>query len=108
MDNKVHTFTGENAIKELMMLAQGTPVKVRLSESLPWKQTIFMNIISSSTYPGGTANNPGDSVITLFDGSGVTGAFQLSFKFIMNRGIKFKFNDNNPEEVTKLLQMLQR
>ena len=103
MDNKVHVFTGKNAIKALTEIPVGTPVKIKTKASSDWTQAILMQVNNTAPVVGGIANYRDDNNAKFYDGT----AFQFTFRFIMQGDIQFKFNDNDPTVVTALLRRLQ-
>jgi hypothetical protein len=103
MDNKVHVFTGKNAVKALTELPAGTPVMIKASAHSDWRQAILMQVNNTAPVIGGIANYRDDNKAKFYDGT----LFEFSFRFIMNGTIKFKFNDNNPIAVNNLIRSLQ-
>lgn len=79
-------------IGQLNKLMIGTPLKIRLN-SFIWKQCIL--------------SGKEGSVYYFFDGSGITGEFALSERFINDKSnnVQINLDDNNPIEVTKLLDI---
>lgn len=99
--NNKHELYCQDAINILNNTAEGVPLKVKMNDYLEWKQCIFIG----SRYD----NNRKDNIFRFFDGSGVTGTFDFSQKYISNNDkIKFKFNDNDPTETAFLLNYIKK
>lgn len=92
---------GDELVKLLKNTANGIPLKLKLSDTLDWKQVIYMGEEFDSDRKQNT--------FRFFDGSGVSGIFTLSERFILNnKAIKAKFNDNEPGETAFLINYLQK
>ena len=89
---------GDEAVNKLIHMEIGTPLKVKTGYS-DFIQAIFMGIKDIQSCES----------FVFFTDEGLTGAFGLSAKFIRNNTeqVQFKFNDNDPVEVARLLEIIK-
>ena len=72
---------------------------IKTSDNVPYKQCIYC----------GMQEVQYREAYGFFDGSGLTGTFAFSKKFILNNEtIKFKFNDNDTDELAMLLNKINK
>lgn len=94
---KAYVLTKDLA--KLWYTEMGVPVRVRLSKSLDWKQTLFCRHYE----------NDGQLIFQFYDDSGITGTFGLSSAFVCRSSdVSFDFNNNEPEEVAHLIMLLKK
>lgn len=94
-------LSGVELLNILKNTEVGVPLKLKLSETLDWKQVLFVGEEFDNQRKINTFN--------FFDGSGINGRFSLSDRFILNNhNIKAKFNDNDATEVAFLINYLKK
>lgn len=71
----------------------GTPVRIKLSKGLDFKQTL---------YAGRKLKN-GKLIFYFYDDSGVDGYFGLSSEYIVDNHVNFDFNNNDTTRVATLV-----
>lgn len=98
-DNKKIIY-GKEAVDKLIHSDGGTPVMIKLTDAEEYKQTVFLGIRDIQCR----------ELFVFFDGTALDGEFALSSKFIENNAhkIKFKFDENEPEELAHLLSLLHK
>ena len=74
-------------------LAVGTPVRIKLSKGLGFKQTLY----------AGKQFKNGKLVYYFYDDSGVDGYFGLSSEYIAENSISFDFSNNDAVRVATLV-----
>lgn len=95
--NKIAILSGYEATEVLLRCEIGTPLKIKVTEYNGFEQVIFCGIKDIQSR----------EAFVFFNGQGIDGRFALSSSFIMNNAnIQIKMNDNEPSEVTRLMQML--
>ena len=75
----------------------GTPIRVRVSSGLDYKQTLFL----------GSQIKDDKEVFMFYDDSGVDGYFGLSAQFLYNSGVVLDFDNNDPQRVSTLTKRLK-
>lgn len=100
-DKDTTELFGMDAVNNVIKLSKGTPIQIKVGEYSDWKQALFMGIDKDSSLES--------SKLTFFDGCGISGIFQFSMKYIADNPnkVRFKLNDNNPVEVSKLLSSIK-
>lgn len=88
------TITSPEVIK-LTRTSGGTPLRIKISSTVDYKQVIYMGF--------------GDGKFNFFDGQGISGYFQLSTNWFIERKDKpmLDFENNDPVKVAKLLKELK-
>lgn len=92
-------LVGKQANARLLQMEIGTPLKIKESIYSDFQQVIFMGIKNVQTR----------EAFVFFNNEGLTGSFALSSKFIENNTetVQFMFDNNDPVEVTKLINILK-
>ena len=75
----------------------GTPVRVKLSKGLGFKQTLFV----------GKHFSNGKLIFNFYDDSGITGCFGLSSEYIAKNDVSFDFSNNDTIRVATLVKRLK-
>lgn len=75
----------------------GTPIRVRVSSGLDYKQTLFL----------GSQIKDDKEVFMFYDDSGADGYFGLSVQFLYNSGVVLDFDNNDPQRVSTLTKRLK-
>lgn len=97
LNGKKTVVNGKEAVATLNSLDSGTPVQVKLNDTLDYKQALYM----------GKGEVQGREVHQFYDGSGVDGVFGLSDRYLSNGGVNIKLDDNDPGQVAKLTQAIK-
>lgn len=83
---------------KLLVTKIGTPIRVKLSKGLDWKQTLFL----------GSQLQDDKEVFLFYDDSGVDGYFGLSAQYLYNNpDLVLDFENNDPSRVTMLTRRLK-
>lgn len=81
----------------LLTINVGTPIRVRVSSGLDYKQTLFL----------GSQIKDDKEVFMFYDDSGADGYFGLSAQFLYNSGVVLDFDNNDPQRVSTLTKRLK-
>lgn len=94
-NKNIFDLKGNEAVQELKKCKQGFQLKIKIGSG-DWRQIIFLGENRENTF-------------LFFDGQGIDGKFEFSFRYLINNpeSVKFRFNDNNPSEVIKLIGMIK-
>lgn len=86
----------------MLTLPPGTPLKTKIGKYGSWKQCIYLG--------ADNIEDKNNLKFLFFDGYGVTGTYGFSASYLNNNlnKVEFKFDDNNPEEVSFLLNYIKK
>ena len=98
VDRKNDSFRFKKYTKDvikLFSLKEGTPLRIRLSKNLDYKQVIYMGYSNEGKFG-------------FFDGEGIDSYFFLSIDFIVSKegAMKFDFDNNDATKVATLLRLM--
>lgn len=95
---KIHFSAYNDTSAKLLTTSIGTPIRVRLSKDLDYKQTLFL----------GSQIKDDKEVFMFYDDSGADGYFALSAQYLYNNAVVvLDFNNNDPQRVSTLTKRLK-
>ena len=94
---EIKVYSGNEIVDLLSKMEKGTPLKMTCTSKENYKQCLY---VGKERTPLGLIEH------TFFDGSGLSGLFKFSERFMVNNSktVKITIDDNDAVEVTRLIQ----